>query len=455
MLMLPGLRSHAVQIYNLGGGRIGRDSYLLEIVDRSGRHRFIMIDCGAMRGLPLRPNFKPDIIIITHSHTDHMLMSPVYNRDYDCDFLMTGPTFYTAEYLLEDHIRVAEMNDEKPLFSPKEMNAFLVSDKVRLVYHNPGVINDCRGNEVNLPDWIEIFPGVWVYFWPAGHIRGAASIMIKTDIHKLMFSGDISVNDTPTVLGMKAPTGFEPDVLVLESTNGCSQLPDRQKEVERLAQTAMKYRLVLVPAFGVGRSPDVALDLRALGFPVFLDGKGRQILKEYVENEQFSWCENDLQISEKLFKGIRMVKGKFRNQVARDQRPKIVVSTGGMMTGPALAYAVENNWLGNPQAAILDPGYVAKDTPAHRLFSSIETGMPFKTDDGQDFKVEAHVEQFKLSAHVDGPQNLDLVKAVRPKKTYLGHGEDGSRHGLTNQIKQSGFEAEALQGEPGQVIDIN
>jgi Cft2 family RNA processing exonuclease len=241
------------------------------------------------------------------------------------------------------------------------------------------------------------------------------------------------------------PPDFRPDILFLESTNGCHHLPSRQQEVERLVRTAGRFRFALIPAFGVGRSPDVALDIASYNFPVYLDGMGKKILMAYTQ-EEFSWCENDRTIPKGLLERIKFVKGEQeREKLARDFSPKAVVTTGGMMTGPALTYA--SRWLGMNDAAVLDVGYVAKNTPGGKLLQSVETGMPFEIYPGESIKVAAHVERFALSAHIDGPQNVALVEALRPGKIYLGHGESQSRQGLAGMICRGGFDAEAMEEE--------
>ena len=436
--------SRIVRVDILGGADIGKSSALVEVLDRDGQHKYIMIDCGVgfARGnepvpLPLRPRVRPDLLVKTHGHSDHIMLAPRYLADYDCPTWMTGPTYFTADFLMLDHLRVAELRGTTPVFNRQEYVRFHTSDKVEIFYHS---------------DWMEVFPGVSICFYPCGHIRGAASILLETDIYKSMFSGDISFNNTPTVRGMVPPLNFHPDALFLDSTNGCNSLPNREAEVQRLVEMAGQYRLALVPAFGVGRSPDIALDLARHDYPVFLDGMGRAILKAYGREEMF-WCENDREIPPEIFNRIRFIKGgdPGRERVAYDFRPKAVVTTSGMMAGgPVMHYA--EKWLGKSDAAVLDVGYVAPNTPGGQLLQSVESGMPFEIYPGHEIKVAAHVAKFYLSAHIDGPQNVELVKSLQPKKVYTGHGEPVSREGLAGLLRSQGFDAEALQ--EGQVIEF-
>lgn len=81
----------------------------------------------------------------------------------------------------------------------------------------------------------------------------------------------------------------------------------------------------------------------------------------------------------------------------------------------------------------------------------VKTGKPFEVSLGRFIDVQAHVERFYCSGHIAGPQNVELVKTLRPGKTYFGHGEEHSRRGMAEAVKKEGFDAEALR--EGQVIE--
>ena len=434
------MESEVIQIDILGGVDVGRNSSAFaEIRDRENIRRFIMVDCGAgipEKGegsipIPLRPRSNPDLCVITHAHTDHILMAPRYFTDYNCDFMMTGPTYFTSEYIFGDHLR----HSLAPIFSIEEMHQFIMSDKTKIFYSE---------------DWIEVFPGAKIKFKRNGHIRGSAMVFLKTDRHKVAFSGDVSSFDTPTISGVDVDgLDFNPDILFLESTNGSIRLPERESEIERMTDIAKKFRLALIPSFGVGKSPDLALDLARQNFPVHLDGKGKKVLLAYT-GEEFYWCDGDRGIERSALKKIKFVKGrKDRELLVHDPFPKAVVTTGGMMNGLALDYI--KHWGTRDDAVIFKTGYAAEDTPGYGLMKSVESGMPFEISDGVSVKIEAHVEEINISGHNDGPQNVALAKAFNPKKIFVGHGEVSSRKALTKMLIENGLCAEALEKD-GQVI---
>jgi len=448
------VNSEVVSIDVLGGINTGdRNSMLVEVYDQNGKSRFLMIDCGVgIKGfddplsVPLRPRKTPEVIAITHAHIDHSLLSPRYFADYGSRFYLTGPTYLTMEFLFKDHLMNSNrsINPKEALFTEEEMVDFYCSEKTIPIWDD--IHSDSRARE--------IFPGVWLKFYHNGHIRGSAMVLLSTDRHKIVFSGDVSTFDTPTVKGINLDSevlkNFSPDIVFLESTNGNVELPNREEEINRMVDFAKNCRLALIPAFGVGRSPDLALDLARRNFPVYLDGMGKKILRAYAE-KMFYWSSKDEKVSEEYINSeIKFVKDRHHRHIIKyDEKPKAIVTTGGMGNGLALQYA--EYWLQRNDAVIFKTGYAAENTPGAKLLKSIETGMPFEIKPGKGIKIEAQVEEIKLSGHNDARQSVELIKTLDPKKIYLNHGEKDRKDELSSILNESGFDAESLE-KIGQTI---
>jgi metallo-beta-lactamase family protein len=81
--------------------------------------------------------------------------------------------------------------------------------------------------------WFEPLKDIKIYFHPAGHIMGAASILIhdiKNDI-KILYSGDISIANQRTAEGCSPPSGDlfnDINLLIVESTYGGGFHPKRR-----------------------------------------------------------------------------------------------------------------------------------------------------------------------------------------------------------------------------------
>ena len=113
----------------------------------------------------------------------------------------------------------------------------------------------------------QICDGVTATWIRAGHILGAAMILIKGQRESILMTGDVSVTDQKTIPGMSMSNlPYQPDVMVMESTYGNRQHKDRAAEERRLvsdiASVIEAGGKVLIPVFAIGRSQEVILILK-------------------------------------------------------------------------------------------------------------------------------------------------------------------------------------------------
>ncbi|MBI4133011.1 MBL fold metallo-hydrolase, partial [Candidatus Uhrbacteria bacterium] len=189
-----------------GGDEIGASCYLLRIAGRN-----IVVDSGVRfkeerrtepADLDKLKGKRIDAIFITHGHIDHIGAIPLLAAQHpEAEIYATVPTIAIGSMLLKDSIKVAGYNKQTPLFGWGELDDF----RWRVI-------------EIESPDWFSPWPNWRVSFWPAGHMRGAASILIDSPKGKAMFSGDVSFYDTPVVKGARLPENFQPDLLITDST---------------------------------------------------------------------------------------------------------------------------------------------------------------------------------------------------------------------------------------------
>ena len=85
-------------------------------------------------------------------------------------------------------------------------------------------------------------PGIQITFFPAGHILGAAMILIEVDDHRILISGDFSGDGQQTISGYSLPEKFPSiDLLVCESTyayKGFSHVDLEEQQEEDLSSPA-------------------------------------------------------------------------------------------------------------------------------------------------------------------------------------------------------------------------
>src|SRR5581483_9480170 len=117
-------------------------------------------------------------------------------------------------------------------------------------------------------------------FVRAGHILGAASIVMETEGKTIVFSGDIGRYDDPLMRDPVTPE--RADYLLIESTYGDRLHPadDPQNMLEQIiTRTIGRGGSVIVPAFAVGRAQTLLYHLGRLkaagrlpaGLPVYLN----------------------------------------------------------------------------------------------------------------------------------------------------------------------------------------
>src|SRR5205823_12155280 len=124
-----------------------------------------------------------------------------------------------------------------------------------------------------------------IELFPAGHIVGAAGVVVHAGPHRVVVSGDVSWSEQATVGGIEVPeSARSADLLLLESTYGAQRRPAPRVQVvadlvRSVTDVVQAGGRVLVPAFALGRAQEVALAV-AEHLPdvdVLIDGLARDI----------------------------------------------------------------------------------------------------------------------------------------------------------------------------------
>lgn len=458
-------------------GKINRNALVdsgIRMINKRGRHgEFIRRSEGHVL-----PDIRIDAAVITHGHSDHNSNLPrlwpgIVEANPDAKAYMTKPTFYIASNLWLNYSH---------LMKRKEVNV----DSRYESNFNKGMkmlVQQVQNTWIEKPGWVEIFPGVDAYFGPNGHIRGSAFVVFRVDVGNgkyiyIMFSGDLSVYDSPTVKGLKFPGSKELkgdekspleefvgkiDIMFVESTYGDRVLIPRAEEEDRMAylakETINRSGICLAPAFGVGRSPDAALaqEIRSVT-PLYMDGMGKQFM-DICASLNGHWCELDHMSGVDLASsGIKYVESRGeREELIYESGGFSVVTTAGMMIKGSCAwqYATENHFLENSRNSVLQTGYQAEGTEGRDLQEAVRHGEPFSDGNGRGVIVRAEVPpQLQLSSHADGGQIAEIVNALRPKKVFINHGDDNGREGLKNNLLNLGFRDKVHLPKNGDVIEI-
>lgn len=427
-----------------GANEVGASSYLLSIDDKN-----ILLDAGIRvnrKGSDMLPAFeelpeKLDLVIFSHAHMDHTGALPVLFRNHpEAFYCCTPPTKLLASLLLKDSYKIMTYEEESEiLFTEEEIEQSLWKLEV-----------------FPFSSWFEPLKDIKIYFHPAGHIMGAASVLIhdiKNDI-KILYSGDISIANQRTVEGCSSGTGElfnNISLLIVESTYGGGFHPKRQDEETKLAMTVGEIidngGIVLIPAFALGRAQEIILILRdyMLGrkipsFPVYVDGMVRSIcdlymdLLDYLPEKMKNYIRNSRQPvfwKEGPSSLIRIIKADKGTRTEALLKPCCIISSSGMMTGgPSVWYAKQ--LIDNHKNAILITGYQDEESPGRRLLE-METGKSVKFGD-EEFLLSCRVERYHLSAHADQRQLCQWISYIKPKSIILVHGDPSSIQTLRTKL---------------------
>jgi Cft2 family RNA processing exonuclease len=286
---------------------------------------------------------------------------------------------------------------------------------------------------------MEVADGVTIELFPAGHILGAAGVVVTAGSSRVVVTGDVSDIAQASVPGLVVPdSARHADLLVIESTYCRPGGKPRAQEIERFVSTVaetVKTGRVLVPAFALGRAQEVVLTLRDRlpDVPVLVDGMAKEISRIY--QTQTAGTDRPLEIYGDNVKEV--LPGSRREQNMALRRGVIVTTSGMLSAGPAVQWA---RWiLPDPNSALLVSGYQDEESPGRALLDLAEgEGLTFSLD-GQDIEVKANVAEFKLSAHANRNGLTSIVGDVAPRQTMLVHGFASAQREFVDHLHRNGF----------------
>jgi Cft2 family RNA processing exonuclease len=292
-----------------------------------------------------------------------------------------------------------------------------------------------------------------VELFQAGHIVGAAGVVVHTGHRRVVVSGDVSRPGQRTVGGIKVPDAARgADLLLLESTYAASKrMAPRTTEAAQLvgdvATVTSAGGRVLIPAFALGRAQEVALTL-AEGLPdadVLIDGLARDVSAVYEQQPRPDG--GPMQI---FGPRVRAVPPRGTRDAIASLRSGVVIATSGMLTaGPAVAWA--KTLLPDPTSGLMIVGYQDEDSPGARLLSLAGNGggeFELPDVDGEPIRVpvKAQVGRYGLGAHATADELVTIAAEVGAREVMLVHGESRGQATVTERLSIRG-QATVTTGE--------
>lgn len=431
--MQKGSKEGWVRLSTLGAFReIGRSCLFLQT-----RNSKVLLDCGVASGSSEphpyidAPEFRLDeldAVIVSHAHLDHCGFVP-----YLYEYGFKGPVYCTTP--TRDLMTLLQL----------DMIDVLQKDRGSAPYTSKGIREQLKHCiTVDYSEVCDITPDMRMTFQNAGHILGSAGthIHVGEGMHNFLYSGDIKYG--PLKLLEPASTNFNRiESMVLEATySGPNAIMPQKQEADTALLNAVKTTTarggkVVIPAFAVGRSQEVMMVLAdaarqgQLDVPVYLDGmvwSATAIHTTYPEylsrmlQKQIFHQDNNPFTAEQF---IQVASQHERKAVIDEQKPCVIITTSGMMTGgPVMEYM--RNLSGDARNSLLFVGYQAEGT----LGNKIQKGwrdLPFPDGQGGTNLLKMNMEAKTVegfSGHADRRQLMAFVANLRsrPNKVMLNHG---------------------------------
>ncbi|WP_460914448.1 MBL fold metallo-hydrolase [Plantactinospora veratri] len=431
-------RTRQMSLTPLGGGTdIGGSCMLVEVGDVR-----ILIDAGMRPKQPIDRAGPPLIdlaraghlnaIVITHAHHDHAGYIPALISDYPgLPLYCTPDTAALLPTMWADSVKVFERTSHSTAIYAEPASAPPYGQ-------TQAVAAQHRIRPLEFGRTVEIAGGVTIELFPAGHILGAASVVITAGTSRLTVSGDVSDLAQATVPGLVVPQAARHcDLLVIESTY-CHRNAHRAAEVEQFLATVLETVAaggrVLVPAFALGRAQEVAMTLRSRlpDVPVLIDGMAKQIAHIYQQQTETS--PHPLRI---YGEQVREVAPNQRRELITAFRRGVIVTTSGMLTaGPAVQWA--RALLPDPNAALLLAGHQDEESPGAALLDLANATRRNFDLDGTSVEVNAKVSKFGLSAHADRRGLTSIIGDIAARQVMLVHGMPAAQREFAEHLTRLG-----------------
>jgi Cft2 family RNA processing exonuclease len=447
---------------------IGANSYLLEIGDRG-----IILDCGMHpknQGEEALPNFKclanrpVDAILISHAHQDHIGTLPVLMRRHpDAPVFMTAPSAEIGDTLLHNSVNVMTRQREErdasmyPLFTHRE------ADRAANRWHNCALRQayDLAGERVSARE----SPGIAFEFVDAGHVLGAAGILLRAEGRTIFYTGDVHFDDQ-TIMQRAVFPESGVDLLIIETTHGNTPLPEnfsREAEERRLAEAIDRVfargGCILMPVFALGKTQETLAMIHRLRrekllgqFPIYIGGLSAKMTQIYDRRATSSRrLLPRLQLLEELAPFV------LNSQTIRDataRAGRIYALSSGMMTRKTLSNIFARRVLEDPQHSIFFVGYADPASPAGFLKAAKPGDLVQLDEDEPVQPLRCNIEKFQFSAHASRESIIAYVKKLAPKKIILVHGDplavEWTRATLVAELPGS----EVFVPKPGAEIEL-
>jgi len=368
---------------------------------------------------PLPVKGKPDAILPSHTHLDHLGGLPIFfTKGRSCPIYAVNVTKPLAELLLLDSIKVSREEGVELPFRKRDVKNTIRNFRP-VKYRVPFKVNKTK-----------------ITCFDAGHLLGSMMPFLDTGDKTLLYTGDFNTKDT--CLLKKADQNLpEVDILVTESTYANRNHPDRKSQEQQLIEVVNSTLAVdgvcLVAGFAVGRIDEIllVLDAHGIDYPLYIDGMAKKAIT--IINKH----RNLLRKPKSLDRALRNVEYVYGERMRRRivKQPCVILSTSGMLSGGPIVYYIKKLH-DDENCSLILTSFQVEGTPGKTL---LETGRYIT--EKLDLEIEMHVKKLDFSSHIDRDGLFNFIERVNPEKIFCIHGDHTEE--FAAELREKGFDAVA------------
>lgn len=433
----------------------------------------VLVDCGIYQERELAdrnwdafpvPPATIDAVVLTHAHLDHCGLLPrLVQQGFAGRIFCTPLSAEIAPLILFDsaHLQTEDAEHKRRRHAaegrtPRRPVVPLYDEEA--VERTVPRLTPCAGTRP-----VAIAPGITASFHEAGHIPGAASVLLDVQStgvrRRVLFSGDIGREDRPIINDPADPVAA--DVVLVESTYGdrvhgpAADIPGQLADI--INATIRRGGKILVPSFAIGRAQDLIWHLDQLirtrripHLPVLLDSpmaiKLVDVLKRHTAALDEQW-RAAVARGESPFSmpDLKLLASRDESKAANKLAgPAVVIAGAGMCTGGRIKHHLDQH-LENPATTVLFTGYQAGGTLGRQLVDGTQEVRLF----GRRRLVRAQIAQVRgFSGHADRDELLAWLARLpaKPQRVFAVHGGANVTQSFAALIHERlGFDAYAPQ----------
>jgi metallo-beta-lactamase family protein len=309
----------------------------------------------------------------------------------------------------------------------------------------------------------DVVPGVRAQFLDAGHVLGAAMVILEINeaphsTVRFAFSGDLGRDSLPIIRNPSALPAVH--YLLCESTYGDRAHEDivtaRHRLQEVIVRTAKRGGKVLIPAFSLERTQEIVYDLHLLWdekaippIPIIIDSPLASRVTEIflrhpecydkdVYDQFLSRGHNPFQFSLVRFTAS-VEESKALNSLPG---PAIIMAGSGMCEAGRIRHHLRNG-LEDPRNTVVAVGYMAENTLGRRIIEpSIRSVRIFDEEFSKKAEVvvinaySAHADRSDLDRFIGDAYHLAEKQGSALRKLFLVHGEERAMLPLKERLKE-------------------